>query len=91
MSLQAQLQITIYILLCSDGTYYTGITKDLARRLKEHNRGKASYTKDKLPVSPVFLEVVNGYKVAAMIERKIKNYGARRYMSKFRNYNQLKT
>ena len=35
-----------YILQCSDGTYYTGWTNDIAKRLKTHNEGKgAKYTK----------------------------------------------
>ncbi len=41
----------IYILECSDGTLYTGITTDLDKRLKTHNNGKgAKYTKTRLPV-----------------------------------------
>ena len=31
-----------YILKCSDGTYYTGWTNDMAKRLKTHNEGKGS-------------------------------------------------
>lgn len=41
----------IYILECSDGTLYTGITTDVNRRLLEHNSGKgAKYTRMRLPV-----------------------------------------
>jgi putative endonuclease len=41
----------IYILECSDGTLYTGITTDVNRRLLEHNSGKgAKYTKVRRPV-----------------------------------------
>lgn len=37
---------TVYILECADGTLYTGITTNLARRLQEHQRGVASrYTR----------------------------------------------
>lgn len=34
----------LYVLMCSDGSYYTGITTDVKRRVREHNtcRGKAS-------------------------------------------------
>ncbi len=32
----------MYILECNDGTYYTGSTKDLERRLKQHKEGKGS-------------------------------------------------
>lgn len=41
----------VYILECSDGTLYTGITTDLNRRIETHNKGKgAKYTKARLPV-----------------------------------------
>ena len=41
----------IYILRCADGSLYTGITKDLDRRLEQHNAGTASrYTRGRLPV-----------------------------------------
>jgi len=41
----------IYIVECSDGTLYTGITTDINRRLLEHNSGKgAKYTRTRRPV-----------------------------------------
>lgn len=41
----------VYIVRCSDGTYYTGITTDVNRRLNEHNSGKgAKYTRSRVPV-----------------------------------------
>ncbi len=41
----------VYILRCADGTLYTGIAKDVDRRLEEHNAGTASrYTRCRLPV-----------------------------------------
>ena len=40
-----------YILKCSDGTYYTGSTKYLDIRMKQHNEGRgANYTMKRLPV-----------------------------------------
>jgi putative endonuclease len=42
----------LYLLQCSDGTLYTGITNDLVRRVKQHNSGIASkYTRSRLPVA----------------------------------------
>ena len=35
---------TVYILECRDGSFYTGVTSDLARRLKEHREGTSHYT-----------------------------------------------
>ena len=47
-----------YILKCSDGTYYTGWTNDLDKRLKAHNGGKsgAKYTRNRRPVTLVYYE-----------------------------------
>ena len=43
----------VYILRCRDGTFYTGYTPDLARRLELHNAGKgARYTRSRRPVDP---------------------------------------
>jgi predicted GIY-YIG superfamily endonuclease len=42
----------VYLLRCSDGSLYTGITNDLPKRLKTHATGKASrYTRSRLPVT----------------------------------------
>lgn len=47
-----------YILECSDGSYYTGSTIDLDRRLIEHQNGLgANHTKKRLPVKLVYYEV----------------------------------
>ncbi|HSW53871.1 MAG TPA: GIY-YIG nuclease family protein [Ignavibacteriaceae bacterium] len=44
-----------YILECADGSFYTGSTKDLEKRLREHNNGiGANYTKSRLPVELVY-------------------------------------
>jgi putative endonuclease len=41
----------VYILECNDGTYYTGLTNNLQKRLLKHNQGKgAKYTRGRLPV-----------------------------------------
>lgn len=47
----------VYILECSDGSYYTGSTIDIEVRVKQHQDGRgANYTKKRLPVKLVFLE-----------------------------------
>ncbi len=49
----------VYILICADGTYYTGYTTDLVRRLHKHNQGQGSkYTRARLPVELVYYEVL---------------------------------
>ena len=41
----------VYIVECSDNTYYTGIAKDVEKRIEKHNSGKgAKYTKNRTPV-----------------------------------------
>ncbi|MEL6304139.1 MAG: GIY-YIG nuclease family protein, partial [Bacteroidota bacterium] len=40
---------TVYILKCSDGEHYTGLTNNLQRRLKEHREGKSFSTSYRLP------------------------------------------
>jgi len=44
----------VYILLCSDGTYYTGCTCNIGERLIRHEKGYIDSTKFKLPVKMVF-------------------------------------
>jgi predicted GIY-YIG superfamily endonuclease len=44
---------TVYILKCSDNTYYVGCTSDLNKRLVRHNRGDVKYTSTRLPLTVV--------------------------------------
>ena len=45
------------MLECADGSYYSGSTTDLVRRVYEHNQGKGSkYTRSRLPVSIIYFE-----------------------------------
>jgi len=48
----------VYILECNDGTLYTGITKDMQKRLLEHNSSQkgAKYTKARRPVKLMYSE-----------------------------------
>ena len=47
----------VYIMRCADNSLYTGITKDVDRRLEQHNAGTASrYTRSRLPVSLEYQE-----------------------------------
>ncbi|HHT51258.1 MAG TPA: GIY-YIG nuclease family protein [Eubacteriaceae bacterium] len=62
-----------YILKCSDGTYYTGWTMDLSKRLKTHNMGKgAKYTRSRLPVSLVYWEWQENRSLAQKRESYLK-------------------
>ena len=63
----------VYILRCSDGSLYTGITNDLPKRLKAHNAGRASkYTRSRLPVWLVYSEPQRSKSAALKREAAIK-------------------
>lgn len=63
----------VYILRCADGTLYTGVTNDLARRVAAHNAGRgAKYTRARLPVTAVYQEQAGGRAAAQSRERAIK-------------------
>jgi predicted GIY-YIG superfamily endonuclease len=63
----------IYILRCRDGSLYTGIAKDLLRRLERHRLGKASkYTRSRLPVILVWKRRLLTWSRALKEERRIK-------------------
>jgi putative endonuclease len=66
----------IYILLCSDGTYYTGLTKDLDGRVHEHQIGAnpASYTFRRRPVKLVWSVITESYIEAFEWEHRIKGW-----------------
>ena len=63
----------VYILLCSDNTYYTGWTTNIENRLKAHNNKKgAKYTKSRLPVKMVYFEPFDTKTDALKREAEIK-------------------
>lgn len=68
-----RVQAWVYILRCSDGSYYTGFTTDLDGRLAKHQAGQASkYTRSRLPVEMVYTEQCGSRSKAMTRERKIK-------------------
>jgi len=64
----------VYILSCRDGSFYTGITTDLERRLREHNDEKvgAKYTKARRPVKLVYSEDAADRSAASRREWELK-------------------
>ena len=63
----------VYLLRCSDGSLYTGITNDLPKRLKAHAAGKASrYTRSRLPVKLAYSEPQKSKSAALKRELAIK-------------------
>lgn len=64
----------VYILHCSDGTYYTGYTTNVEERLKTHNAGSgAKYTRGRLPVNLVYYEEFQEKSLALRREWEIKH------------------
>lgn len=65
----------VYILKCSDNSYYTGHTENLEKRLSENQFGiYKGYTSSRLPVKLVFVQQCASRYEALAAERKIKNW-----------------
>jgi putative endonuclease len=66
----------VYILKCSDKTYYTGITSNLENRLFEHQQGKhqESYTYKRRPLELVFYAEFSDVGFAIDTEKRIKKW-----------------
>lgn len=64
----------VYIVECADGTYYTGITTDIERRILEHNYSfkSAKYTRSRRPVRLVYEESHADRSLASKREYQIK-------------------
>ena len=66
----------VYILKCSDGSYYTGVTNDVERRCYEHQEGliDGCFTHNKRPVELVFTEEFGDVVEAIEREKQIKKW-----------------
>ena len=63
----------VYMVRCADGSLYTGIARDVARRCEQHNNGTASrYTRSRLPVVLVYQEAQPDQSTALKREAAIK-------------------
>jgi predicted GIY-YIG superfamily endonuclease len=63
----------VYILECADGSYYTGIAKNIEKRLAVHETGKGSrYVASHLPFRLVYRQAVEGKSAALKRELEIK-------------------
>ncbi len=74
------MEVTVYILRCSDGSYYAGLTKqEIEARVWEHNAGiYDGYTTKRRPVELVFHEVYDRIIDAIARERQIKGWSRRK-------------
>ena len=64
-----------YILKCSDGSYYTGSTSNIEKRISEHQKGAiAGYTHSRRPIELIFSESFNDVYNAISAEWQIKGW-----------------
>ncbi|WP_031445292.1 MULTISPECIES: GIY-YIG nuclease family protein [Arenibacter] len=73
----------VYILLCSDGLTYTGITNDLARRLQEHQMGlnRTCFTFKRRPLKLIFEQEFNDVIQAIYFEKKLKKWSSKKKLA----------
>ena len=78
----------VYILECCDGSYYTGITTDTERRLKEHNQSKqgARYTRARRPVKLVYQQCCENRSDASKSEYRIRRLARLEKQQLIRDY-----
>ena len=66
-------RFSVYIVECADGTYYTGSTNDVEKRLRFHNAGHgAKYLRGRRPVQLVYTKGYRSYKNALRAEARLK-------------------
>ncbi len=70
----------VYIVICADGLYYTGITNNVDRRVNEHNAGinPKAFTYGRRPVSLVYNEIFNDILQAIAWEKQIKGWNRKK-------------
>ncbi len=69
----------IYILECADGSYYTGSTKHLEKRIAQHQAGEgANHTKKHLPVKLVYYEEHDRIDYAFYREKQIQGWSRKK-------------
>jgi len=73
----------VYILKCADGNHYTGIAKDLKKRLEEHHNGESSSTSYRLPVALIWFCGFITELDAVRFEKYLKSHSGRRFRDRF--------
>ena len=69
----------MYILRCSNGSYYTGSTKNIERRLAQHQRGEgANHTRKYLPVELVYFEEYSRIDEAFYREKQVQGWSRKK-------------
>ena len=69
----------VYILKCSDDSYYVGITNNLEKRINEHQSGMIKgYTSSRLPIRLVFSERFTDVNQAIRLEKQLKGWSRKK-------------
>ena len=75
MEQQNEMSYFLYILKCKDNSYYTGITWNIEKRLKEHNsRINTCLQKSKVPAELAYWKEFDNIKEAAKKEKEVKGW-----------------
>ena len=76
----------VYILQCSDKTLYTGWTKNIEKRIQEHNNGRcgAKYTRTRRPIKLVYMETFSTLSDALKREAQIKKLSHEQKLKKIK-------
>jgi putative endonuclease len=72
----------VYILLCSDKTYYVGLTDNIKKRINEHNLGFCKYTKSRLPIKVFWIGNFRNKKLAVDFEQYLKSGSGNAFFKK---------
>jgi len=69
-------EYSVYLVRCRDGSLYTGIAKDVLRRIAEHEQGAtgAKYLRGKGPLELVFQQAIGNRGLAQRVEHRIKRF-----------------
>jgi len=69
----------VYILKCSDDSYYAGVTNNLEKRINEHQSGLIKgYTSSRLPIKLVFSEKFSDINHAIRFEKQVKGWNRKK-------------
>ncbi|MBT4071275.1 MAG: GIY-YIG nuclease family protein [Candidatus Magasanikbacteria bacterium] len=73
----------VYILKCADDTYYTGIAKNLRKRIEEHKNAESKSTSPRLPIKLIWFCAFTDQILAAKFEIYLKSHSGRRFRERF--------
>ncbi|MFA6306496.1 MAG: GIY-YIG nuclease family protein [Patescibacteria group bacterium] len=72
----------IYILFCSDETYYVGLTENIKKRIIQHKNSLVDYTKYRLLIKVIWIGIFKNKKIAANFEKYLKTGSGNAFFKK---------